>query len=422
MTTASEVLGLLRRRGAWYRESSNPPVRSCAEAARHRHRLGQVGIPLCDELKSLLYSYRHASSGRQYVMLHCRGHQAVDLAKVQRVVGGPVEAVPAAELALLFNAEYGSVTPLVYVDRGDLRHLVEETVLIRFYPPYTMMTNAGDLEHAVEFRATELFAALPETQVVDLVRDEDKIVPRHVLGILTGDPPESGLLLWQKVNERIRADRRISFRPDVGFPRLVVESVPELAVTAEIEDRWADAREAVIAGVERLCVAGVSVVGVASSATQHLARDIESVCHRHGAEFISPAAELGTYLRREGITSFDLLGTDTLKDLGGLSDLGRALRGLDAHLPDPRQVKHLARLARDVKRDVISPAAVNHLRDVLNDATETDVVVLALTELSVLQSRLRKQRSDKRIIDVLDVVADRIAGVYLQERLVTGGA
>lgn len=413
----------LRDHGVWHLMSVNPPVRSCGDAAQHRHRLGSVGIPLCDELKSLLYACDTDAGGRGYVLLHCRGHQHVDLEKVAAAVGSGVTAVLADELAHRFGLEYGMVAPFLLAGDPGVRHVVDDTVLARFFSPYTMMTNAGDLRHAVEFRPRELFEVVPDVIVRDIVVSADKRVPRQTLGILTGNSPESGMLLWEKINERIRADSRVRARGDAGFPRLVVDSVPDMGASMELQDRAAEVRRIVLEAVEGLCAAGATVVGVACNTTQYFAEDIDALCRQHGARFVSVAEETAERLRRLSIDEVDLLGIGPVLDLDGWSDFGRALQGVRVRVPPPEQVEEITRLAFSVKRDVVSSSTLNHLRDLVKRATRSATVVVALTELSVLLSRQRgRQRSGKHFIDTLDVLADRMADLYLEERIAAGGA
>jgi prolyl-tRNA editing enzyme YbaK/EbsC (Cys-tRNA(Pro) deacylase) len=161
--TVSRALEFFRRTGIWHTVSRNDPVRSCAEAAAHRRRCDRVGIPLHDELKSLLYRYETGDHSRKYVLLHCRGHQRVDVAEVSVLLRSVVRPVPRQELREQFGADYGTVTPALFAECTDVCHVVDVAVLRELEPPFTMMTNAGDLEHAVEFRPAELFAVLPRT-------------------------------------------------------------------------------------------------------------------------------------------------------------------------------------------------------------------------------------------------------------------
>ena len=408
--------------GIWHRTATNPPVRSCGEAADHRRRLGHVGIPLCDELKSLVCAYSNKAARRRYALLNCRGHQQLDFAKCAEVLGGPVERIHEDELRRVFGAQYGTVTPFAFAAEHDVRQLVDETVLKTFYSPYTMMTNAGDLEHSLEFRPADMVEALPEVVVCDIVLQEHNRVPREVLGIVTGNSPESGMLLWRRVNERIRNDDRVRTRGDADFPRLVIESVPGMGASMELAQREADVRPVVLEAVRRLCDTGVTVVALACNTTQYFASEIQTVCDGYGARFLSLAEETGEHLRRTGVVEVDFLAIEPVTD-DRWSDFRRALDGVEVHVPDCAHLRAVADLAFLVKQQVVSAGTVNRLRDLIQQATRTNTVVLALTELSIVLSAQKvRGRSGKHFVDTLDVLAASMAEVHIQERLATGGA
>lgn len=419
----ARALQTLSRHGVWHQSSRNPPVRSCADAARHRRRLGGIGIPLCDELKSLVFAYDGSSASTGYVVVHSRGHQRIDMDKAAKVAGGPLRSVADDELIDALGASYGTVTPLLLWGLGDVRHVVDDTVVTPFYPPYTMLTNSGHREHAVEFRPTELFAALPHTVIADVVRDDHRRVPRTTFGILTGNGPESGMLLWEKVNTAVRADARVQLRGDVGFPRVLIDSVPGMAQASDLAVREQDLRDAVVAGVDGLIRAGATVVTVACNTSQFFGEQIAASCERHGVRYVSLAEATGDCLRAADVKEFDLLGGPSVVSTDGWSGFAALMQEFDVHLPDSRRAEAISQLELSVKRDLLTPANLNRLRDLVNRYTRTDTVVLATTELSILVARQKgKQRSHKRIIDTLDVLAERMAAVYLDERIATGGA
>ncbi len=418
----NECLAFLATVGVWHRISHNPPVRSCADAAGQRRRLGNVGIPLCDELKSLMCAYTSPDRQRRYVLVSCRAHQQIDLDKCAVVLGAPVQRIDEDELRAVFGAEYGTVTPFAFAGQPHVHQFVDETVLETFFSPYTMMTNAGDLERAVEFRPAETVAALPSVVVCDIVVDEHRRVPSEVLGIVTGNSPESGMLLWKRVNERIRKDDRVRTRGDADFPRLVIESVPGMGASMELSQREADVRPVVLDAVRRLCNSGATVVALACNTTQYFASEIQAVCDGYGARFLSLAEETGAHLRRAGVVEVDFLAIEPVTD-DRWSDFRRALDGVEVHVPDRAHLRAIADLAFLVKQEVVSPGTVNRLRDLIQQATRTRTVVLALTELSiVLSAQKERSRSGKQFVDTLDVLAASMAEIHIQERLATGGA
>lgn len=406
----------------WHIVSRNPPVHSCADAAHRRSRLGHVGIPLSDELKSNLCAYDSAE-GRRYVLLHCRGHQRIDERKVAVALGGEFARIEKAELEAVFGTSYGLVTPFLFAANSEVRQLVDETVLKPFFSPYTMMTNLGHFEYAVEFRPRELFRAFRNASIVDIVVDDDKRVPvGQTLGILTGNSPESGMLLWENINDIIRTNTLVRFRGDTGFPRVIVDSVPGMGLSMELPQREPDVRPIVIDAVRGLCENGANLIGIACNTTQYFGAEIEKICASYGARFVSMVDETAKFLRRQGIRRFDFLAIGAVSDLSEWSDFRRVMEEFEVNIPNLRDVADITDLAFSVKKEVVSSATINRLRDLINKATKTDTVLLALTELSIVfSSQKRRQRSGKIFIDTLDILAESMAKVYLDERFSTGG-
>jgi aspartate/glutamate racemase/prolyl-tRNA editing enzyme YbaK/EbsC (Cys-tRNA(Pro) deacylase) len=411
-----ENVRFLQSHGVWHLVSNNPRVDSCAAAADKRWRLGGRGIPLCDELKSSI-GYVGYESNRRYVVVHCRGHQRLDNAKLAAVLGGPFTRLSDESLAR-FGMAYGLVTPFGFAEHPDILQVFDRCVLERYFPPYTMMTNLGALTYGVEFNCQELVAALPTTQIADVVRDSDSTIPRdRTFGILTGNSPESGMLLWGMINDYIRAHNSRSFRGDVAFPRVVVESVPEMGLSMELALRADDVRPIVLGAVERLCQAGANVVGIACNTTQFFSPEVSTVCASHGARFISLVDATTEHLKQEGIHRFDFFGISAVTDFGGWSDFTRLALEFELLRPGVREIETITRVAFSVKQRGIDGRSVNRLRDLVNDASRTDTVVIALTELSWILKRHPQRKGDKELVDTLQVLAAAMADTYLLERV-----
>ncbi len=150
---------------------------------------------------------------------------------------------------------------------------------------------------------------------------------------------------------------------------------------------------------------------------------IREICAARGVRFLSIVDETAAYLRSAGISEFDFLGIGPVSDFGGWSDFRRVVDEFDVRLPTTREIEGISELAFAVKRDVVSTSTINRLRDLINRSAKTDTVVLALTELSVLFATQRsRQRSNRRYVDTLAILGDRLAEVYLDERLKAGAA
>lgn len=419
-------LEVFDREHLWHVVSRNPPVQSCADAARRRNRLGHVGIPLCDELKSNVGVYGSASR-RSFVVAHCRGHQNLDTGKLHGILGAAFERVDGAELESELGLSYGLVTPFHFAAHPHVRQIVDETVLEPYLPPHTMMTNLGHLEYAVEFRPADIFRVLPHVEVADIVEDGDRRASQcgtmrgETIGILTGNSPESGMMLWQSINNYIRASPVVSFRGDISFPRVIVESVPEMGLSMELAQREAHVKLVVLDAVRKLCASGAGVVAIACNTTQYYSSEVEAICGSYGARFVSIVDETARYLKNASIRTFDFLAIGAVSDFASWSDFRRIMPQFDVYVPSERDIAAVTNLAFSVKKEVVSSATINQLRDLVNNSTKTDTVVLALTELSILfASQRSKQRSQKRFIDTLDILAQAVAKIYLDGRAAVG--
>jgi aspartate/glutamate racemase len=407
----------------WRVVSRNHPVLSCADAAQRRHRLGHVGIPLCDELKSNVGVYSSARC-RNFVVAHCRGHQNLDTGKLHSILGAPFERVDGEKLESELGLSYGLVTPFHFTAHPHVRQIVDETVLEPYLPPHTMMTNLGHLEYAVEFRPVDVFGALSNVEVADIVEGQHRRAPLgETIGILTGNSPESGMMLWQSINNYIRTSSDISFRGDISFPRVIVESVPEMGLSMELAQREVQVKLVVLDAVRKLCDSGANVVAIACNTTQYYSSEIEDICRGYGARFVSIVDETARYLKDAGIRRFDFLAIGAVSDFATWSDFRRIMAQFDVYVPIERDITAITNLAFSVKKEVVSSTTINQLRDLVNNATKTDTVVLALTELSILfASQRSKQRSRKRFIDTLDILAQAIAKIYLDGRAAAGAS
>lgn len=407
------MLDFVRLLGIWHRVSLNPPVRSCRDAAGKRLRLGNVGIPLADELKTALLQ----DAQDRYVMVHCRGHQRLDPGKLSNVVGRS-RRVPAHRLHDELGLDKGTVSP--FMSDPPVLHVVDDTLMERYFAPYTVMTNLGHHQWGLEFEAIELFSRLPRTRICDVVEADDKRLPRdHIIGILTGNAPESGMLVWQRINELVRAHPDVRFCGDVSFPRVLVESLPMLGATMELTSRSEQIRPSVLDAVERLCQAGATVIGIACNTTQFFTADVEGICGRFGAKYISLAAETERFLAEQGVGEFDLFGIPVVTQLDHWSAFHEMKNRYLINAPTPHMAQRIEELAFSVKQHGVDTSAVNRMRDVARSA-RTGTVVLALTELSLITAG-RRHRSSTRYVDTMEILAQALIRDYVADRRACGG-
>lgn len=424
MHTAS----FLAERGVWYTLARNPEVRSCRDAANKRMRLGEVGIPLWDEMKSFFGECRRADGNGQYVVVHCRGDRQIDLDRVAATLGARPERIGADRLAQLGMA-YGLVNPFEswaldgQLITAPVLQVFDSDLLEPIGIPGTVLTNAGDLTWSVEFHARDLVDALDHTIVADVSVADSSEPPRPLwataplpIGIITGNAPESGMMLWRMVNESVRERLGRDARGDVVMPRVLVQSLPELGLTMELDQRSREVWPTLRSAAADLCRAGVRILTVACNTTPYFGPELARIAGEYGAEFVSIADVVGARLHERGIKQIALVGVKTVADLGPYSPYREPLRGIEVEVPRPAVMDQIHELAYAVKARGASQSSLSRLRDILRMGVESDVVVLALTEISLMLELQRKaQRSDRLLLDTMRLYAEDIAGRYLGE-------
>jgi aspartate/glutamate racemase len=431
------AIEFLRRRSVWFNLSRNREARSCRDAARKRNRLGHEGIPLADELKSYIGLFTNAAGNPQPFLAHCRGDRLLDFAKLAKALNARDLPIRMTEEDLnVFGLEYGLInpfgidqvlqTPNSYALDGafltsPILQVFDTELLHRVGIPGSMMTNAGDLTWGVEFFAKELISIIDNKFVESIaVSDpEEKHRPwgtreRKPIGIITGNAPESGILLWNYINEFVRDVPDINCYGDVSMPPVIVHSVPEMGLSMELDRREPEVWDALRSAVVDLGRQGVRLLALADNTTQYFTPQIRALCEEYKTEFISLPESVAAWLESQGKRQVALVGIDSVADLGHWSAYRDPLAAFDVVSLSESAKKQVHELAYQVKSEGVSEASLNRLRDILRREVSCDTVILALTELSLLMQRQRsKGRSGKDLIDPLKIYGETIARKYL---------
>jgi aspartate/glutamate racemase/prolyl-tRNA editing enzyme YbaK/EbsC (Cys-tRNA(Pro) deacylase) len=404
--------------GIWYRLSRNSPAQGCRDAAQRRERLGHQGIPLWDELKSL--AYLDANGG--LAIAHCRGDEELDTSLVQRVFG--LDQLELADDSTMdeIGLGYGLVNPFASWTDSQLsvRHVFDEGLLTRFGVPGTMMTNAGERTWGVEFVAPDLIHALPNAQVAkiaiagsDALRRPRWAQERPMIGIVTGNAPESGITLMRTTVDAVRTSLGRLNLGDISMPRIQLASIPEMGLSMELSERVEAVSAALLETIEKLCADGCTLIAVACNTTQYFHAEIDEICGRYGATFISMPAVVAEWLTEHEVSAVGLVGIRYVSDLGEWSAYRLALSAFRVETPSARAMERIEEIAYQVKTKGPTPNGVERLQNVLRDELSTDVVVVALTELSLLLELPTKVRKDLVLIDPLHLYGQALAARFL---------
>lgn len=410
----------------WFHLSRNSEARSCREAASRRFRLGHIGIPLEHELKSYFGKFINAAGVEQYVVLHCKGNQELDFDKVNKVLEAKlgVERLEIEDLHKIFSFEngYGLVNPFNLDPRFLDTHILQvfdRSLTENNRSPYTMMTNAGDLTWAVEFKPSQLIETIKHPMVEDIIRVDDTYESQtppwqQKIGIITGNAPESGILLWQKINQFIREKSIIYFYGDISFPHVIVESIPDMGLSMELDIREHETWDALKKGIISLCKQGATILCIACNTTQYFTPEIRKITKQYGTRFISIPDVTFDYLEKNSIKEFALLGVKYVTGLNEKWSAFKPLRKFKVETLLETTIQQIHNLAFRVKNEGITEAGLNKLRDLLNASTKSKNIVIALTELSLLLSPQKKRsRKGRKYIDTLELLAEAAADEYL---------
>jgi len=96
-------------------------------------------------------------------LVHCRGNQKLDRLKISGVLNSEYQRITSSK------ETKGLINPFGEQFR-NLLQIFDISTIKKFHPPYTMMTNAGDFEYALEFDVNSLIGALHNTQIEDIIR------------------------------------------------------------------------------------------------------------------------------------------------------------------------------------------------------------------------------------------------------------
>jgi len=401
----------LEKNHIWHILSKNPKVRNCGDAAAKRERLGHTGIPIFDELKSELGFFINKENKKEKVLVHCRGNQKLDRLKISGILNSEYQRIPSKE------EEKGLINPFGKQYR-NLLQIFDISTTKDFHPPYTMMTNAGDFMYALEFEVNSLIKSLKKTLVEDIIRvDNYNTYKRHKIGILTGNGPESGILLWKKINSSIKKElkKRLahSFRGDLSFPEIIISSVPDMGVSMELDKRINTTENIVVKSTINLCQNGITIMCIACNTTQYYKKQLEDICKLYNVKFVSIPEVINNYLKENKINEFDFLGISHVVDFERLSAFKDLNGKYTISKPNTEVLQEkIKNIAFTTKKEDIDQAA-NLLRDFIKRHTQYDTVIVALTEISTILSEHTKLAQNKLVVDSLQLLAEHIAKIYI---------
>lgn len=411
----------------WHQFSRNPKAMSCQDAAQRRNRLGHIGIPLWDELKSFLGEYEDSEGNKKSFLAHYRGDREVDLQKLKIALNTEMEV---HRLKSTEGSEdvYGIVNP--FFESDDTLQIFDYELHRPIGVPGTVMTNAGEHTWAVEFEPSELVLKLKGAIWADIIESSqfssdasanERIEPK-IIGILTGNPSDSGLYLWEAINHHLRLLMGKNSLGDVSMPKVIMLSSPQIGISMEMGERENPLRKAIIKAVDELCDAGANIIVHPAHTTHYFSTDIANHSAKRGAKFISMADVTVERLKENQINEILLLGTRYVTDFcQKWSVYENAFLDIKVHCPSVRGWEKIHEIGYEIQQNGLTPRCFNWMRDLLRDEVPESCkyVLLAMTEFTSISKHIHPKSRvlhDKILIDPIDIYGEAIARQYLVKR------
>jgi aspartate racemase len=400
--------------------SRNIKVMSCKDARSNRVRLGHTGIPLFDELKSIVFVGVDGQGNRMIIAAHCRGHMNINVNRIIEIyslISTPM-ILPESELLARFGMVFGIVNPML-LDVNSENTVVNifdiglTTVVAEC--PGTMMTNAGNHTWGIELEPNLLIKAI-KGAIVDTIASPDKEldyfeVPQAVnpksIGIITGNGPDSGIALWRKINSYFVEQLDTHFIGDISLPKVTVISLPAMGLSMELDKRDTATWETILEAIKGMVQNNVEILSLACHTTHYYTNRIRKEFEHNGRKFVSMPETTIKYIKESKLTDIALLGIGYVANLQEYSAYTE-LRDLDVEIVSDEVLAEFHKLGYEVKKMKNIPRAFLKFINLIKTEIKAKNVIIALTELSILYESQRKRSQVKNIIDPLDIYAKEV--------------
>jgi len=400
--------------------SRNIKVMSCKDARSNRVRLGHTGIPLFDELKSIVFIGVDEQGNKIIIAAHCRGHMNININKIVDIcslVSTPT-ILPEDELSARFGMVFGTVNPmLLAVNSGNTVINIFDIGLTEPVAecPGTMMTNAGNHTWGIELEPNLLIKAISGA-IVDSIATPDKEldyfeVPQTVnpksIGIITGNGPDSGIALWQKINSYFVEQLGTHFIGDISLPKVTVISLPAMGLSMELDKRDTATWETISEAIKGMIQNNVKILSLACHTTHYYTSRIRDAFEHGGRKFVSMPETTIRYIKESELTDIALLGIGYVANLQKYSAYTE-LKNLNVEIVSNEVLAEFHKLGYEVKKMQNIYGAFQKFINLVKTEIKAKNVIIALTELSILYESQRKRSQVKNIIDPLDIYAKEI--------------
>jgi aspartate racemase len=405
--------------------SRNVKVLSCKDARSNRIRLGHKGIPLFDELKSIVFrGYTHA--GKEIIIAaHCRGHMNIITQRIVSICSlcKEPEILPEEELKSRFDMQFGTVNPIILDlnSGGTIINIFDVSLTEPLAKcPGTMMTNAGNHTWGIEIDPEVLIPKIRNGYIYDVAEADKELeyyeVPQLTnpksIGIITGNGPDSGIALWSRINSYFSEMLGEHFLGDISLPKVSIVSLPAMGLSMELDKRDGATLETISEAINKMLSNDVDLLALACHTTHYYTDKIRNLFEKSDRRFISMPETVMNYIKNNNLTDLAIIGINYVANLQEYSAYSE-LKNFDIEVPSTEVLSKFHEIGYDIKKMKNLYPVFQKFTSLLRTDIKAENIIVALTELSILVESQKKKYKYKNIIDPLDIYGKELSRLSL---------
>jgi len=365
------------------------------------------------------------NGNEQVVAAHCRGHMNIAVPKLIEICefGSEPQIMPEEVLKERYGMQFGTVNPMLLDINSNGKIInVFDTVLLDVMAQYpgTMMTNAGDHSWGIEIELKLLIKATRNSRIGNVAEPDKELeyfeLPQSTnpksIGIITGNGPDSGIALWNGINNHFLGLLDSHFLGDISLPKVSVISLPAMGLSMELDKRNSATWGVLTEAVEQMLVNGVDLLALACHTTHYYTDRIRKLFEYNGRKFISMPETTIEYIKQSHLSDIAIIGISYVANLREYSAYSE-LKNLNVESISDEVLAKFHDIGYDVKKMKNLYPVFQKFTNLLKTDIKARNIIIALTELSILYESQKKKYEQKNIIDPLDIYAREIARISL---------
>ena len=401
--------------------SRNAKVLSCKDARNNRLRLGHVGIPLYDELRSIVFKGFTKTGEEKIIAVHCRGHMIISENRLVEIcdLNNFPAIMDSCELKDRFGMDLGTVNPFMTLINSNesVINIFDNglTEPITFFPK-TMMTNAGVHTWGIEFDPVLLINSFKE-KIIDCVAVEknDEKNTKYIdmpqfnnpksIGIIVGHESNAGAFIWNTIKNQFDNLLCGYSNGSISLPLVKIIHLRTMGLSTQVEQKEQTIINSLFDAIRSLN--DVDVLVIPYYMGNEISLEIRNIFEQKGRVFLSFDDTV--------ISSIYAINPSTV------AVVGRNIELLNKKISSNLQIEDIGidildefrNLNLEVSKMQNTYSIFKKLVFLINEHISSDNIAIIYSELLMLYKQYKKKSFNKNVVDFLESYAEEIARVSL---------